>query len=102
MTSGAIVANLLEGMKFALGPTMAMRRDALDAVGGFEPLADYCADDYVLGREVAESGRQCGDVAARDRSCGHQSQLWQFHAAPDSLDEEHALLAARRTRRDRR
>src|SRR6516164_3489880 len=58
MTAGAIVANLLEGMKFALGPTMAVRRDALDAVGGFELLADYCADDYVLGREVAESGRQ--------------------------------------------
>ena len=37
---------------------MAIRRDALDAVGGFEPLADYCADDYVLGRDVAESGRQ--------------------------------------------
>ena len=58
MTSGAIVANLIEGMKFALGPTMAVRRDALDAVGGFEPLADYCADDYVLGRNIAESGRQ--------------------------------------------
>jgi ceramide glucosyltransferase len=58
MTAGAIVANLLEGMKFALGPTMAIRRDALDAVGGFESLADYCADDYVLGREVADSGRR--------------------------------------------
>src|SRR5215469_6800419 len=58
MTAGAIVANLLEGMKFALGPTMAIRRDALEAVGGFESLADYCADDYVLGREVAGSGRQ--------------------------------------------
>jgi ceramide glucosyltransferase len=58
MTSGAIVANLIEGMKFALGPTMAIRRDALDAIGGFEPLADYCSDDYVLGRDVAESGRQ--------------------------------------------
>jgi ceramide glucosyltransferase len=58
MTSGAIVANLIEGMKFALGPTMAVRRDALDAVGGFEPLADYCADDYLLGREVADSGRR--------------------------------------------
>jgi len=58
MTSGATVANLLEGMKFALGPTMAVRRDALDAVGGFEPLADYCADDYVLGREISDSGRQ--------------------------------------------
>jgi ceramide glucosyltransferase len=58
MTAGAIVANLVEGMKFALGPTMAIRRDALDAIGGFEPLADYCADDYVVGRDVAESGRQ--------------------------------------------
>jgi len=58
MTSGAIVANLIEGMKFALGPTMAVRRDALDAVGGFESLAEYCADDYVLGRRVAESGRK--------------------------------------------
>src|SRR5271167_3744378 len=58
MTSGAMVANLIEGMKFALGPTMAVRRDALEAVGGFEPLADYCADDYVLGRNIAASGRQ--------------------------------------------
>ena len=57
MTAGAIVANLLEGMKFALGPTMAIRRDALDAIGGFEPLADFCSDDYVLGRNVVESGR---------------------------------------------
>ena len=58
MTAGAIVANLMEGMKFALGPTMAIRRDALEAVGGLEPLAEYCADDYELGRKVAESGRQ--------------------------------------------
>jgi ceramide glucosyltransferase len=58
MTAGATVANLLEGMKFALGPTMAIRRDALDAIGGFEPLADFCSDDYILGREVADSGRQ--------------------------------------------
>ena len=57
MTAGAIVANLIEGMKFALGPTMAIRRDALDAIGGFEPLAEYCSDDYVLGRNVADSGR---------------------------------------------
>jgi ceramide glucosyltransferase len=58
MPSGAIVANLLEGMKFALGPTMAIRRDALDASGGFEKLADYCSDDYILGLRVAQSGRQ--------------------------------------------
>jgi len=58
MTSGAIVANLMEGMKFALGPTMAIRRDTLQVVGGFESLADFCADDYVLGQEVARNGWQ--------------------------------------------
>jgi ceramide glucosyltransferase len=56
MTSGVVVSELLEGMKFALGPTMAIRRDVLEAVGGFDPLAIYCADDYVLGQRVAESG----------------------------------------------
>jgi ceramide glucosyltransferase len=58
MTSGVLVAELLEGMTFALGPTMAIRRDALEAVGGIAPLAEYCADDYVLGNEVHLSGRK--------------------------------------------
>ncbi len=58
MTAGVLVADLVEGMNFALGPTMAVRRDVLDAVGGFEPLAVYCADDYVLGQRVAESGSE--------------------------------------------
>jgi len=58
MTSGVMVAELLEGMTFALGPTMAIRRDALEAVGGMAPLVEYCADDYVLGNEVHLSGRK--------------------------------------------
>jgi ceramide glucosyltransferase len=58
MTAGVLVSDLLEGMKFALGPTMAIRRDVLDAVGGFGPLAAYCADDYVLGERVANTGKK--------------------------------------------
>ncbi len=56
MTSGVIVADMLEGMRFALGPTMAIRRDVLDALGGMSVLADFCADDYVLGERVFEAG----------------------------------------------
>jgi ceramide glucosyltransferase len=56
MSSGVIIAGMLEGMKFALGPTMAIRREVLDAIGGFAVLADYCADDYVLGQAVHNSG----------------------------------------------
>jgi ceramide glucosyltransferase len=56
LTSGVIIANMLEGMKFALGPTMATRRDVLAAIGGVGVLADYHADDYVLGEKVDEAG----------------------------------------------
>ena len=58
MTSGVVVADLLEGMKFALGPTMVVRRQCLAALGGFSFMADYCADDYILGNRVAESGME--------------------------------------------
>ena len=58
MTSGVLVSDLLDGMQFALGPTMAIKREVLDAIGGFGPLAAYCADDYVLGQRVAQSGKR--------------------------------------------
>ncbi|HLX76421.1 MAG TPA: bacteriohopanetetrol glucosamine biosynthesis glycosyltransferase HpnI [Terriglobales bacterium] len=57
MTAGVVVADMLEGLKFALGPTMAIRRDTLEEAGGFRVLADYCADDFVLGQRVFEAGK---------------------------------------------
>ena len=56
MTAGVVAADLLEGMKFALGPTMVVRRECVEALGGFGFMADYCADDYILGSRVSESG----------------------------------------------
>jgi ceramide glucosyltransferase len=56
MTSGVLVADMLEGMRFALGPTMATRQDALAKVGGFAGLCDYLADDYVLGNRIDAAG----------------------------------------------
>jgi ceramide glucosyltransferase len=56
MTAGVVVANLLEGMKFALGPTMVVRRQALEQMGGIGILADYCSDDFLIGNLIAEAG----------------------------------------------
>lgn len=56
MSSGVCVANLMEPMQFALGPTMVARREAVAAIGGFEATADYCADDFVLGNWIAAKG----------------------------------------------
>ncbi|GAC1648913.1 MAG: bacteriohopanetetrol glucosamine biosynthesis glycosyltransferase HpnI [Acidobacteriaceae bacterium] len=55
MTSGVLIANLLEGMKFALGPTMVVRREALNQIGGFQACADYASDDFVLGNWIADN-----------------------------------------------
>jgi len=56
MTAGVLVADMLEGMKFALGPTMAVRREALQEIGGFAQFADYCSDDFLLGKRIAAAG----------------------------------------------
>lgn len=56
MTAGVVSANTLEGMKFALGPTMVARRQALEEMGGIGTLADYCSDDFLLGNLIAEAG----------------------------------------------
>ena len=43
-------------MRFCFGATMAVRREALEEIGGFSALASHIADDYMLGRLVSESG----------------------------------------------
>jgi ceramide glucosyltransferase len=52
---GALLARWL-GRQDCLGATMGLRRETLEAIGGFPALADYLADDYVLGRLVQERG----------------------------------------------
>jgi ceramide glucosyltransferase len=56
MPSGVVVADMLEGIRFALGPAVAFRRDALDAIGGIATTADYYSDDYVLGNKIWAAG----------------------------------------------
>jgi ceramide glucosyltransferase len=53
---GVLVARMLEGMKFALGPTIAARREALARIGGFDVLKDFLAEDFVMGKLAAEAG----------------------------------------------
>ncbi len=57
LPSGVLVAKMLEGMRFALGPTMATRRDIIDSVGGIAALGHYCADDYILGNLAYKLGK---------------------------------------------
>jgi ceramide glucosyltransferase len=58
MAAGVLVAEWIEGMQFALGPTMAVRRACVEEIGGFGSLGRYCADDFVLGNRIAAHGHK--------------------------------------------
>ncbi|MGC1783394.1 MAG: bacteriohopanetetrol glucosamine biosynthesis glycosyltransferase HpnI [Acidobacteriaceae bacterium] len=54
---GVLTARWLErGLRFGLGSTLAVTRQALDAIGGFLPLVDYLADDYEIGARIFQAG----------------------------------------------
>lgn len=53
-----MVARMLGQVEFALGSTMCFRAEDLRAVGGFEALAHYLADDYQLGLRIQRSGKR--------------------------------------------
>lgn len=54
--AGVLVARYLEGIRFGLGSTLAFRRSDLESIGGFEGFVDYLADDYEIGKRIAERG----------------------------------------------
>lgn len=56
MVPNVMVALKLEGLSFALGASMAVRRESLEKIGGFHSLVDYLADDYQLGNKVFRAG----------------------------------------------
>jgi len=56
MTAGVVTANLLEGMKFGLGPTIVTRKDSVEKIGGYRATADYFSNDFVIGSFIEKAG----------------------------------------------
>jgi ceramide glucosyltransferase len=56
LLGGVLVARMIEGMRFALGCTVAVRRSVLDDMGGFGYLQEFLAEDFVIGQRAAELG----------------------------------------------
>jgi ceramide glucosyltransferase len=54
--AGVVVAWQLDGVKFALGPTIATTRERLAAFGGYESIENRPADDLLVGRLIADQG----------------------------------------------
>jgi ceramide glucosyltransferase len=56
LLGGVLVARMMEGMRFALGCTVAVRRSVLEHMGGFAYLQEFLAEDFVIGQRAAELG----------------------------------------------
>jgi ceramide glucosyltransferase len=51
-----MLSSTIEPVRYALGATIAIKRQALEAIGGFRALKDLIADDYHLGQMAANHG----------------------------------------------
>lgn len=56
LLGGVMIARMMEGMRFALGCTSAVRRSVLEEMGGFNYLQEFLAEDFVMGHRAAELG----------------------------------------------
>jgi ceramide glucosyltransferase len=90
---GVLVARMLDGMKFALGPTIAARRETLVRIGGFDAVKDYLAEDFVMGKLAAERGYR---VILSSYVIEHR-----IGAQPFAANLKHRLRWNRSTRRSR-
>jgi ceramide glucosyltransferase len=80
-------------VKFAVGPTIVARKKMLAAIGGFDRLKDYLAEDFMMGKLAAEAGY--GVILSRnvvEHRIGSQDRRTNF---------THRLRWNRSTRRSR-
>lgn len=54
--AGVLVAKQLDGVKFALGTTIATHRKLIDGFGGYKAINNRPGDDLLVGRLIAEQG----------------------------------------------
>ena len=54
--AGILVAKQMDGVKFALGPTIATTRARLAEFGGYPAIENRPADDLLVGRLIADQG----------------------------------------------
>jgi len=91
--SGVLVAWMIEGMGFAVGPTMALRRRYLEAAGGFDSTGEFLAEDFVLGQGARWHGYRATLAVHVVDHCIGGLPLW--------ANLRHRIRWARSTRRSR-
>ena len=88
--AGVLMARWKEGIRFALGASIATTREWVGRMGGFETLVDALADDYEFGYRLTKAGGEI--VLSRE-------PVWTMYAAETLRGFwEHQLRWARTVR----
>jgi len=82
--AGVLVAWQLDGIKFALGPTIATTRARLNGFGGYPELENRPADDLLVGRLIAEQGYEVVLLKSRPFVITHRSAICSTSASGGS------------------
>jgi ceramide glucosyltransferase len=90
--SAALVAKLIEGVRFTVGPTVVAHKNVFEAIP-WDSISAYLAEDFVLGLRAAERGFRV-DLSR---------VIVEHHLSDESMAENmsHRLRWARSTRRSR-
>jgi ceramide glucosyltransferase len=75
--AGVLLSKMIEGgLRYGLGSTLAVRRDALEKAGGLIALVDQLADDYELGARIAKAGYRV-ELSAEVVETGVPAYAWR-------------------------
>ena len=92
--AGILVARQLDGVKFALGPTIATTRTRLAGFGGYAAIENRPADDLLVGRLIAEQGYEVRVTELFDSDCVGLPFAARPVSEATALDRGHAHHAS--------
>lgn len=74
-----MISKTIEPLCYSLGATVAIKRQALEAIGGFQRLKDLLADDYYLGKFASDRGykiRLSNSIVTVKSEERHFAEFW--------------------------
>lgn len=77
-TPMVMLSAAVEPVRYALGATIAIKREALEQIGGFHAIKDFLADDFHLGKLAAESDWSIGLSSSIVTTVTHEQTFADF------------------------
>ncbi len=77
-TPMVMVSAAVEPVRYALGATIAIKRAALEQIGGFHAIKDFLADDFYLGKLAADHNWGIGLSSSIVTTVAHEQTFADF------------------------